>query len=114
MAMRFTATVHKREVVIRDVPLEDGDIVEVTIEREEKDVYILSEEEEREIELGEAEADAGLGRPVDEVIAELRAYDALRSDRRTTDGARTGARKATVGSARPRTKSSGRRRRSGA
>jgi hypothetical protein len=91
MAMRFTATVKKHEVVIRDVPYQDGEVVEVTIERE-GGLYEPTLEEWREIELGEAEAAAGLGRPLDEFLAELRANEALRgaspAARRTRRGAR--------------------------
>jgi len=110
--MRFTATVKKHEVVIRDVPLADGEIVEVLIERE-KDVYVLTEEEEREIELGEAEHDAGLGRPLDEFLAELKARDALRDRNRTKRGASGRTRSAKVGAARSRSKPATRRARGG-
>src|SRR5262245_42908062 len=112
MTMVFTATVKKGSVVIKDVPLPDGEVVDVTIERQDG-MYVLSEAEEREVLLGEAEADAGLGRPVHEFLAELRARDAVSRGNRSPRGARSGARKASVGTSRPRTKSASRRRRSG-
>jgi hypothetical protein len=112
MTMVFTATVKKGSVVIKDVPLPDGEEVEVTIERQ-AGLYVMSEEEEREVLLGEAEADAGLARPVHEFLAELRAGDALRGRNRRTRSARRGTRKAAVGTTRSRTKSASSRGRGG-
>jgi hypothetical protein len=101
--MVFTATV-KGSVVIKDVPLPDGEVVDVTIERL-NGVYVLSEAEERAIEIGEAEADAGLERPVHEFLAELREELAVRRKGRAVGRGRGQARGRKVGTARPRTKS---------
>lgn len=102
--MVFTATVKKGAVVIRDVPLPDGEVVDVTIERQE-DEFELTAEEERMFEEAEAAMARGeTGRPVSEWLAEWRAKDALRgqdpSRGRTRN--RTGSPK--LGTARPRAK----------
>lgn len=109
--MVFTATVKKGEVVIRDVPLADGEVVEVFIEQR-KNVYIPTPEEERELLAAEAEIAAGDGRPAHEFFAELRARDAARGRAVAARGARRGARKAKMGAARPRPKSASGRGRS--
>ncbi len=109
--MRFTAAVKNGRVVVRDVPLADGEVVDITIERQD-DVYVLTEEEEREIELGEADAAAGRVRPAHEFLAELRARDTLRGADRGARRARAGSRKDEVGGTRPRSKPASTRARS--
>jgi hypothetical protein len=105
MTMVFTATVKKGAVVIRDVPLPDGEVVDVTIERQE-DEFELTPEEERIFEEGEAAIARGeTGRPLSEFLAELKAEDALRGVSTAVGRARGRTGKAKLGAARSRAKS---------
>ena len=107
--MVFTATVKKGAVVIRDVPLPDGEVVDVTIERQEDEIE-LTKEEIRIFEEGEAAVARGeTGRPVSEWIAEWRAKESLpgQDAGRGRTRRRTGSTK--LGTARPRAKSASRR-----
>ena len=103
--MRFTATVKNREVVIRDVMLPDGDVVEVTIEKQLHDEWEPSPAELREIELGEADIAAGRVMTIDEFVASQKRSAELRRQDREARRRRGGTRSRKVGSARPRSKS---------
>ena len=76
--MRFTATVKNREVVIRDVQLPDGELVDVTLESR-ADEWEPTPAELREMELGDADVAAGRVRPIGEVLERLRRAEELRA-----------------------------------
>ena len=111
--MRFTATVKNNQVVIRDVPLADGEQVNVEIERsaDKDDDFEIPPHVLRRIEASERELDAGLVVSANELFRSLGRPDLVRD---YYDGAgqtsdRTRSRK--LGSTRPRAKSAARRRR---
>ncbi|HEY5926565.1 MAG TPA: hypothetical protein VIV11_32985 [Kofleriaceae bacterium] len=108
MAMRFTATVKNREVIVRDVPMHDGEIVEVTIVKPASG-YEWTEEELREIELGEADIAAGRVMSIDEALASLKRSAELRRQRRAAGDSGSRSRGRKVGSPRTRAKPATRR-----
>jgi len=103
--MLFTATVKKGAIVIRDVPLRDGEVVDVTILQHGGE-FEPTAEEIRIFERGEAEYAAApeLARPLDEFLAELKAKDVLRDQARSVGRAGGRTRKAKLGTARSRSK----------
>jgi hypothetical protein len=111
MPMHFTATVKKGEVVIRDVPYADGDIVSVTIEPQLGE-WEPTPEELKAIEEGEADIAAGRVRPINEFLEELRQLGHLRRENSGQNRARGRPRGSKVGASRPRTKSASGRGRS--
>ena len=102
--MRFTATVKNREVVIRDVKLPDGEVVEVTVEPRAEDDWEPTPAELRSIEAGEADIAAGRVMSIDELLASLKRSEDLRRQRRERSAARDRTRVGKVGAPRPRTK----------
>ena len=109
--MRFTATVKNREVVIRNVQLPDGELVQVTVESR-ADEWEPTPAELREMKLGDADVAAGRVRPISEVLEKLRRAEELRSTGRGQSGARNRSGKRKVGTARSGTRPAARRARS--
>jgi hypothetical protein len=103
MVMRFTATVKNREVVIRDVQLPDGEVVEVTVEPQ-ADEWEPTPEELREMELGDADVAAGRVMSIDEALAALKRSAELRRQRREQSRSQGRPRSRKVGTARSRAK----------
>jgi hypothetical protein len=111
MVMRFTATVKNHEVVIRDVQLPDGEVVEVTVEPQPDD-WEPTPEEWREIELGDADVAAGRTVPIDEVLEKLRRAEELWYQTHGKSRPRNRSGNAKVAAPRTRTKPAARRARS--
>jgi hypothetical protein len=112
MVMRFTATVKNHEVVIRDVQLPDGEVVEVTVEPRPQDEWEPTPAELRSIAAGDADVAAGRVMSIDELLTSLKRSDDLRRQRRERSTARDRTRGGKVGALRTRTKSTAARGRS--
>jgi hypothetical protein len=110
--MRFTATVKNHELVIRDVQLPDGEVVEVTVEPRADDEWEPTPEQLREIELGDADVAAGRVRPIGEVLEKLRRAEELWYQRHGKSPGRARSGNAKVATPRSRAKPAGRRARS--
>ena len=113
--MRFTATVKNNKVVIRDVPMPDGKLVEVVIEPSQVDQdpdFPLTEEELRGLAEGERDLREGRWKSADDFFRDLGRPDLVRGQDVGATRTSSRARSRKLGSARPGTKSAaGRRRR---